>query len=113
MAVDAYCLQHAVYVASAKSSAAHLCGLCVAIEQNNAGLLRQVQQWLSRNPKIQKPVLPAFRGEVAIGNVHGIEDPAEFGKAVETWARSVWQTYRDLQPLAREWVAWSSSRQHR
>src|SRR5438046_118271 len=35
MAVDAYCLQHADYVRSAKSLAAHLCGLCVAFECGN------------------------------------------------------------------------------
>jgi len=33
MAVDAYCLQHVPYVASAKSLAAHLCGLCIAFER--------------------------------------------------------------------------------
>jgi len=35
LAVDTYCVQHSSYVESAKSLAAHLCGLCVAFEQNN------------------------------------------------------------------------------
>jgi Family of unknown function (DUF5946) len=35
LAVDAYCVQHLPYVKSFKSLAAHLCGLCIALEQNN------------------------------------------------------------------------------
>jgi hypothetical protein len=108
MAVDAYCLQHRSYVASAKSLAAHLCGLCIAFEHgNDAEALRQLQQWLSGNPTLVKPDLPALRGSVTIGDVYGIDDTAEFGKAVESWARSAWEAYRELQWLAREWVALS------
>lgn len=108
MAVDAYCLQHSSYVESAKSLAAHLCGLCIALEHSNhTEALRQLQHWLSGNPKLIKPDLPMLRGSVTIGKVHGISDPAEFGKAVEAWAQSVWEAYRDLQPVAREWLALS------
>ena len=110
MAVDAYCLQHPAYVASAKSLAAHLCGLCVALEHgNDAAKLRKLQQWLSTNPKIQKPELAASRGEVTIGDVYGIEEPGEFGRTVEAWARSVWEAYRDLHPVARQWLAIASN----
>jgi hypothetical protein len=108
MAVDAYCLQHALYVESAKSLAAHLCGLCIAFEHgNDVEALRQLQQWLSGNPKLVKPDLPLFRGSVTIGDVYGISDPSEFGRVVESWARSAWEAYRELQPMAREWVALS------
>ncbi len=56
MAVDACCLQHSPYIASAKSFAAHLCDLCIAFDQaNDAAQLRQLQRWLSTNPKIEKP----------------------------------------------------------
>jgi hypothetical protein len=111
MAVDAYCLQHSAYVASPKSFAAHLCGLCVAIEhRNDAGILRRLQQWLSTNPALQKPALPTFRGEVTIGDVCNLDDPVEFGKAVNGWARSVWQAYHDFQPLARQWLDRALSR---
>ena len=106
LAIDAYCLQHSAYVASAKSLAAHLCGLCVAFEHgNDLAILRQVQQWLSLNPDIHKPALPVFRGKTTIADVYPIEDPAQFGSAVEAWARSVWEAYGGLQPLAREWPA--------
>jgi uncharacterized protein DUF5946 len=41
MAVHACCLQHSLYVASAKSFAAHLRGLCIAFDQaNDAAQLR-------------------------------------------------------------------------
>jgi hypothetical protein len=105
MAVDAYCLQHAPYVASAKSFAAHLCGLCIAFERaNDAGRFRQLQQWLSTNPRIEKPELPATRGDITIAGVYGIRDPIQFGEAVKLWASSVWEAYRGLQPLARDWL---------
>jgi hypothetical protein len=110
-AIDAYCVQHAAYVKSAKSLAAHLCGLCVALEHaNHAATLRGIQQWLSTNPKLQKPELPGFRGDVTIADVSGIEDALEYGRAVERWARSTWEAYRDLQPIAREWLARSVAR---
>ena len=61
LAVDAYCVQHAAYVESAKSLAAHLCGLCIAFEQGgNAAALQKLQRWLSTNPALQKPELPRF-----------------------------------------------------
>lgn len=111
MAVDAYCIQHSPYVESFKSLAAHLCGLCVAIEQNNdANKLAQLQLWLSTNTKLPKPELPSFRGVLTIADVSGIEDPVRYGQAVEAWARSAWEAYAQLKPLAREWLALSAAR---
>jgi hypothetical protein len=106
LALDAYCVQHAAYVKSAKSLAAHLCGLCVALEHgNHAATMTGIQRWLSTNPKLDKPELPGFRGSVTIADVCGIEDPVEYGRAVVAWARSAWEAYRDLHPIAREWLA--------
>jgi hypothetical protein len=108
MAVDTYCVQHSPYVASAKSLAAHLCGLCIAFERgNDAEALSQLQRWLSTNPKIEKPALPMARGAVTIGSVYGIDDPVLFGEAVENWARCAWDAYSELQPLARAWLEMS------
>jgi hypothetical protein len=110
LAVDAYCVQHAAYVESAKSLAAHLCGLCIALEHNNDdSAMRGLQRWLSTNPDLRKPALPSFRGDLTIKHVHGVSDPGEFGQAVHAWARSAWQAYRDLHPTAREWLARSAS----
>jgi hypothetical protein len=111
LAVDAYCVQHSPYVKSFKSLAAHLCGLCVAFEQNNdANKLKQLQLWLSTNPKLPKPELPSFRGHLTIADVLGIDDPVLYGHAVEAWARSAWEAYEKLQPTAREWLAMSAAR---
>jgi hypothetical protein len=111
LAVDTYCLQHSLYVESAKSLAAHLCGLCVALEQNNdPRQLKQLQLWLSTNPKLVKPELPACRGNLTVADVSGIDDPATYGRAVGAWARSAWEAYGKLQPVAREWLTASAAR---
>ena len=109
MAVDAYCLQHPLrYCESAKSLAAHLCGLCIAFEMNNDGaILRGIQQWLSGNPALSKPALPGSRGDKTIADVYGLEESFAYGRAVEGWARSVWAAYGDLQGVARDWVSQS------
>ena len=105
IAVDAYCVQHSAFVASTKSLAAHLCGLCIALEfENDEATMQGLQRWLSTNPDLTKPALPSFRGDLTIRHVHGISDPNEYGKAVYEWARSAWESYRDLHPLAREWL---------
>lgn len=113
LAVDCYCVQHSPYVLSAKSLAAHLCGLCVALERgDNRELLARLQHWLSTNPRLEKPVLPAFRGELTIGHVIGIEDPIAYGPAVEEWARSAWNAYEALHERARQWLDMSVHRRH-
>jgi hypothetical protein len=110
LAVDAYCVQHSGYVGSGKSLAAHLCGLCIAFEHgNDAEKLRKLQAWLSTNPKLVRPELPVFRGSLTIGEVWRIEEPEEYGRAVEAWARSAWEAYGELHALAREWVEISGS----
>lgn len=109
MAVDAFCLQHPRrYCESAKSLAAHLCGLCIAFEMNNdAAILRGIQQWLSGNPDFTKPDLPASRGDKTVADVHGLDEPSAYGRAVEGWARSVWAAYSGLHATARDWVSQS------
>jgi|SRR5580700_3163453 hypothetical protein len=109
LAVDAYSTQHSPYVESAKSLAAHLCGLCVALEQNNdTTKLKRLQLWLSTNPKLPKPELPSFRGSLTVADVSGIDDPVDYGRAVESWARSACEAYKKFQPIAREWLAMSA-----
>jgi uncharacterized protein DUF5946 len=111
LAVDTYCVQHSSYVESSKSLAAHLCGLCVALEQNNdLNTLKLLQHWLSTNPQLPKPELPAVRGNLTIADVFGIDDPIRYGRAIEAWARSAWEAYCNLQPVAREWLAMSAER---
>jgi len=110
LAVDSYCVQHSPYVRSAKSFAAHLCGLCVALERDNdLALLGGLQRWLSTNPPLVRPGLPVNRGELTIAHVSGIDDPVAYGVAVDEWARSAWQAYAAHHALARQWLSMSAA----
>ena len=109
LAVDAYCVQHSPYVKSAKSLAAHLCELCVALERDSDHVqLDRLQRWLSTNPALDKPDLPVHRGELTIAHVSGIDDPVAYGVAVDEWARSAWEAYAAHHELARRWLAMSA-----
>jgi uncharacterized protein DUF5946 len=106
LAVDSYCVQHSPYVRSAKSLAAHLCGLCIALERDNdRALLDGLQRWLSTNPLLDKPDLPVHRGELTIAHVAGLDDPIAYGMAVDEWAASAWMAYAEHHELARRWLA--------
>jgi Family of unknown function (DUF5946) len=106
--VDTYSVQHPdSFCRSAKSLAAHLAGLCLILEQGaspatGAGFLRR---WLDGPGRLEKPVPPARRGAVTLGDVHAIDQPAAWREAVRRWAESAWAAYRDLQPAARRWAA--------
>jgi hypothetical protein len=107
MLVDTYALQHPErYCASPKSFAAHLTGLCWLLEcdGNRAVGGEELRRWLNGNPKIEKPALPVRHGELTIASVVATRDPETHGRAVETWARSTWQAYAPLHPLARRWI---------
>jgi hypothetical protein len=111
LAVDTYSVQHSSYVKSSKSLAAHLCGLCVALEQgNDSRKLDELQRWLSTNPKLPKPDLPSFRGSLTIADISGTKDPASYAEAIQAWAQSAWAAYGDLQPMVRKWLVIANGR---
>lgn len=106
MMVDVYCLQHPDrYCVSFKSLAAHLTGLCCAVEfGGDQGIYRAVQRWLNGPSTRPKPKLPTFRGSVTIAEVFAAADddmPARSNR----WARSTWDAYAALHPTARSWIA--------
>jgi len=107
MVVDTYALQHPdQYCLSAKSLAAHLTGLCWALEYGGhlAGL-RALQRWLNGVPPLAKPVLPAARGALTVADVCSASHTDAYADAVARWARSTWQAYAALHLLARRWIA--------
>jgi hypothetical protein len=106
MKVDAYSLQHPDrYCASAKSLAANLTGLFCAFEHRSHPSVLEVQRcWLDGRPPLEKPALPASRGSLTIADVHGAEDAVLLVAAVERWARSTWEAYAMLHPVARRWT---------
>ena len=109
LAVDCYCLQHPDrYCVSAKSLAAHLTGVCWALEfgGGEAGL-QALQAWLNGIVPLTKPSIPEARGAITALDVAGATSPRE---AVESWARSIWEAYSHLHPVAREWVTQATGR---
>jgi Family of unknown function (DUF5946) len=105
LAVDCYACQHDRYILSGRSLAAHLTGLAVAIEHEGAEEMNErVQSWLSRTRHIEKPAVPRLRGTVTIADVAAAAAD-EYATAVRRWADSVWEAWREHQPLAREWIA--------
>jgi len=104
--VDAYSLQHPdPYCKSAKSYAAHLTGMCCAVEHGGAPAVNAaVQAWLSTNPAIDKPDVPAARGRLTIVSVLEPETPSEITAALETWFDDVWGAYEAQHGITREWI---------
>lgn len=82
-----------------------VCGLGAEQRHNK---LKRLQLWLSTNAKLPKPELPSFHGSLTIADVSGIDGSVNYGRAVESWARSAWEAYKKFQPIAREWLAMSA-----
>ena len=107
LTVDAYALQHPdAYMRSGKSFAAHLTGMCAALEYEDALALNQtIQKWLSTNPKIEKPVrLPAVRGAITITHIHHASNPEAHVARVREWAQEVWHAWSEHHALARQLI---------
>jgi uncharacterized protein DUF5946 len=107
LVVDTYALQHpARYCRSATSFAAHLTGLCVAIEHRarETELNDAVQRWLGRRPELDRPDPPASRGPLTIADVLAASSVNEHRSVVERWARGTWAAYAELHEVARAWV---------
>ncbi len=110
LAVDCYACQHDRYILSGRSLAAHLTGLEVAIEHGGDERVNErVQRWLSSTRHLEKPAVPAARGEMTIADVVDV-GPDEYAKAVRRWARSVWDAWREHHALARAWIAAAEAR---
>jgi hypothetical protein len=107
MVVDIYALQHPDrYCISAKSLAAHLCGLCEIVERGGNPTLpnKALRAWLDGPSDLLRPELPKERGAMTIGDVRTIAAPEAYREAVRNWADSVWAAYRPLHALARQWL---------
>ncbi|HEY0079617.1 MAG TPA: DUF5946 family protein [Pyrinomonadaceae bacterium] len=107
LTVDAYSLQHPdSYMRSGKSFAAHLTGMCAALEDEQAPALNQVvQKWLSTNPNIDKPTqLPKQRGNLTVAYIHAASNADEHVERVRQWARDVWNAWSEHHALARQLI---------
>jgi hypothetical protein len=108
LTVDAYSLQHpADYMRSGKSYAAHLTGMCAAIERNDARDVNEaVQRWLGGAKAIERPAEPPplARGSLTVAHVHGAADAHEHLARVREWARTTWDAWHDYHARARQWI---------
>jgi len=104
--VDAYSLQHPEeYCKSPKSYAAHLTGMCVAVEHGGDRTINAaVQRWLSGNPKIDKPPVPGERGRLTLASVIDVGSPAEITVALEAWFAEVWHAYGQQHEVTHRWI---------
>jgi len=102
LTIDIYSVQHPDrYCVSAKSLAAHLTGLCWAVERggSEAGL-RALQRWLNGSVPLNKPDIPKNRGKLTVADIAGAAGQA----ALKRWARSTWEAYSPLHEVARHWI---------
>jgi Family of unknown function (DUF5946) len=103
--VDAYCLQHPAYIESLKSFAAHLCGLCAAVEYAaDPRAERTIWSDLRISPDAVKPAIPQHRGTMTIAGVSRAATPEAFRAAVDVWIPDVWAAWREHHALARCWL---------
>lgn len=112
--VDAYSLQHpAEYMRSSKSYAAHLTGMCAALEDGAAAQMhRTVQAWLNGPRTLERPDHPAprQRGALTIVHVHQARDPEDHLRRVREWAQSVWAAWHGYHQVARQWIEAAAGR---
>jgi hypothetical protein len=113
LTIDIYSVQHPDrYCVSAKSLAAHLTGLCWAVEREGteAGL-RVLQRWLNGSVPLNKPDVPKDRGKLTIADVAGAIDTTAYEAGLDRWARSTWEAYSALHEVARHWIDEAVSQQ--
>jgi hypothetical protein len=99
--VDAYSSQHAAYIQSAKSWAAHLVGLCLGLEHGLQGpqASRSISAWLDRRgASLQKPVEIIPRARLTI------VDAGRGRDALHEYAESCWDAWHTQHGLIRGWA---------
>src|SRR5260221_6075510 len=106
--IDAYCCQHEPYIRSDKSFAAHLVGLCLAMEHGQTGppVSILISRWLNgRGPQdVSKPSCPIPRASITIGDVAQAGSSAELQVLVKRFAESVWAAWNGEHGTVRRWA---------
>jgi hypothetical protein len=106
LTVDTYSLQHPEQcMVSVKSFAAHLTGMCCAMEYgNDRKLLRTLQQRMNGKSQLHKSDLIKDVGSLTIAHIANARDGKDHEKLVQEWAKNVWSAYGVYHPLAVEWI---------
>ena len=108
---DVYDIQHEEdFCGRYKGLVMHLGGVCWALEHGGTETgYRALQKLVERNPWQHlsyppAPGIPATRGSITVETLRQAETPELLTAGVDKWARSAWQAYLGLQPMARQWV---------
>ncbi|MBT8395385.1 MAG: hypothetical protein KJN92_00405 [Gemmatimonadetes bacterium] len=109
LTVDAYSLQHPdQYMKSAKSAAAHLAGMCWAMEgKHDPSVSVALSRFLDGTPNLLRPdpvPPPRERGNRTVVDVYLAPDSGEHIARVKDWAREVWDAWADHHGQARRWL---------
>lgn len=109
LTVDAYSLQHPDrYMKSAKSAAAHLTGMCWAMEgTDDPSVSVALSRFLDGSPEVTRPEPvppPGERGSLTIVDLHSAPDSVEHLHRVREWARTAWDAWGEHHAQARIWV---------
>ncbi|HEU5219834.1 MAG TPA: DUF5946 family protein, partial [Gemmatimonadales bacterium] len=103
--VDAYCLQHPGYLKSLKSFAAHLCGLCAAVERrDDPRAERAIWSDLRLPPNAEKPEHLPRVWSLTVATLHRAETAPAFHAAADAWIADVWAAWSAQHGLARQWL---------
>jgi hypothetical protein len=108
---DVYDVQHEEdFCGRYKGLVMHLGGICLALEHGGEDRdYRKLQKLVELNPWKDEPYppppgIPKNRGTITVANLEDAESPDRLVAGVDRWARSAWEAFRPLQPLARDWV---------
>ena len=108
---DVYDIQHEEdFCGRYKGLVMHLGGVCWALEHGGTESgYRALQKLVERNPWQHvsyppAPGIPAARGAITVAALRDAETPELLIAGVDKWARSAWQAYSGLHPVARQWV---------
>ena len=108
---DVYDIQHeADFCGRYRGLIMHLGGVCLALEHGGEERdYKKLQKFVELDSMKDKPYppapgIPASRGAITVANLEEAESPERLIAGVDRWARSAWEAYRPLQPIAREWV---------
>ena len=102
LVVDCYAMQHERYIRSYKSFAAHLTGLCCAVEfGSDPQLMRAIHMGMNAVVKGERPELVSHRGDLTILSISRAADVESYCGALNAWADSTWRAWAPYHELAR------------
>jgi uncharacterized protein DUF5946 len=106
LTVDAYSVQHpgAAGRRSSQSVWVHLAGMYLVLEAGLAGreATRTLQTVLKTKKEFEWLVPPQQNGSMTVLDVRKAGDLKNHIRVVESWARSIWASWRPYHPLVRD-----------